>query len=172
VTLHRYCRQTRPGYPELFSNYVDPDDRTLPDDLFATLQQRFGFTVDAAASAVNARLPRYWSVDVNGLSQSWSGERVYVNPPYSSIRPWVEKALRETDADLIVMLLPANRTEQDWWQELVEPIRDRDGSRLHTEFQRGRWRFIKPGSTEVGPNERPPFSIVLLIIEPTSGVKG
>jgi hypothetical protein len=42
--------------------------------------------------------------------------------------------LSEPKAELIVMLLPANRTEQGWWQKHIEPFRDRAMSRLTTEF--------------------------------------
>lgn len=64
------------------------------------------------------------------------------------------------------MLLPANRTEQSWWQLMVEPFRDRADSPLSTEFLKGRIRFLKPGQTAVGPNQRPPFGCVLLIWQP------
>jgi hypothetical protein len=102
---------------------------------------------------------------LDGLAQSWKGERVWCNPPYSQIAPWVEKAWAETDALVIVMLLPANRTEQGWWQEHVEPYRDRSASVLRCEFLKGRLRFIAAGQSEVGPNERPPFGCCLLIWE-------
>ena len=61
------------------------------------------------------------------------------------------------------MLLPANRPEQPWWQTWVEPYRDRPGSPLTVRFLPGRLRFIKPGATEIKPNERPPFGCCLLI---------
>lgn len=61
------------------------------------------------------------------------------------------------------MLLPANRTEQPWWQDLVEPFRDRAGSDLRTEFFRGRIRFVRAGAPAIFPNERPPFGVVILI---------
>jgi phage N-6-adenine-methyltransferase len=145
---------------------ADPrvDDRATMPETFGPLHERFGFTVDVAASAHNAKLPRYFSIEDDGLSRSWAGERVWCNPPYSSIGPWVEKAWAEHErAELIVMLLPANRTEQGWWQDLVEPRRDRPGSPLRVEFLRGRLRFIAHGRSEVGPNERPPFGCCLLI---------
>ena len=63
------------------------------------------------------------------------------------------------------VLLPANRPEQKWWQDMVEPYRDRPGSPLRTEFLRVRPRFVLPGAEEIGPNERPPFGCVLLIWE-------
>lgn len=67
------------------------------------------------------------------------------------------------------MLLPANRTEQQWWQLMVEPFRDRPGSPLSTRFLPGRMRFLRRGQTAVGPNERPPFGCLLLIWEPMDG---
>lgn len=139
------------------------DDRETRPAVFDALQERFGFTVDVAATADNAKLPRFFSPARDGLAQPWDGERAWCNPPYSDIRPWVEKAWAEDRAELVVMLLPANRTEQGWWHDLVEPFRDRPGSPLTTEFIRGRLRFIAPGDDEVRPNDRPPFGSVLLI---------
>jgi phage N-6-adenine-methyltransferase len=140
------------------------DDRALPPEQFAALHERFQFTLDVAASDSNHKLPRYCTIERSGLAESWVGERVYCNPPYSDVRPWIEKAWHEAGgAQLIVMLLPANRTEQSWWQELIEPRRDQPGSRLTTEFLPGRIRFLKPGRREIGPNERPPFGCVLCI---------
>ena len=140
------------------------DDRALPMSEFEKLNAEFRFTIDAAASAENAKLPRFYSIENCGLKASWAGERVYCNPPYSNIAPWVQKAaFDEPDAELIVMVLPANRTEQMWWQKYIEPFRDRSGAWLHTRFLSGRMRFLKPGQSEVGPNERPPFGIVLCI---------
>lgn len=139
------------------------DDRMVPDGEFWVLNKRFKFSIDIAAAKHNARLSRYHTRETDGLVHSWKGERVWCNPPYSNIRPWVEKAGLEVDADIIVMLLPANRTEQRWWQEFIEPIRDRPGSRLRVEFLPNRLRFLKPGQTMVGPNERPPFGSCLCI---------
>lgn len=137
------------------------DDRETDPVVFHGLHERFQFTVDAAASEHNTKLPRFWSVEDDGLAQSWSGERVWCNPPYSNIRPWVEKASL-LEADLAVLLLPANRTEQGWWQDLVEPSRDLPGG-PRVEFLRGRMRFIAHDDTEIRPNSRPPFGVCLVI---------
>lgn len=140
------------------------DERATSPEVFLPLDKRFFFTIDVAATAQNRKCGRYFSIEDNGLAQSWAREHVWCNPPYSNIRPWVEKAWKEQpEAGLIVMLLPANRTEQAWWQECVEPFRDRLGSPLRTEFIKGRLRFIGPGAVGVGPNERPPFGCVLLV---------
>jgi phage N-6-adenine-methyltransferase len=149
----------------------DADDRGTTPDLFLPLDRRFGgFTVDVAAASHNTKCARFYSVAVNGLAQPWAGERVWCNPPYSDIEPWVRKAWFEMSAgcELVVMLLPANRTEQGWWQDLVEPYRDRPGSLLRVEFLRGRHRFLAPGQRRIGPGERPPFGCVLLVWQHTA----
>ena len=94
-------------------------------------------------------------------------ERVWCNPPYSDCGAWVRKAWAEWEAPtrpgLIVMLLPANRVEQGWWQDHVEPFRDRPDSPLRVEFLRGRMRFDRPGWTPGPKGDRPPFGCCLLI---------
>jgi phage N-6-adenine-methyltransferase len=156
----------------------DVDDRGTEPEFFAKVSERFGgFTLDVAAAPHNAKCDTYFTAEDDGLSQSWVGERVWCNPPYSNIRPWVEKAWDESSwwthpngilakrsgAPLIVMLLPANRVEQAWWQDLVEPYRDRPGSPLRVEFLRGRMRFHRPNWTPSPKGDRPPFGCCLLI---------
>lgn len=141
------------------------DDRGTDPELFTQLSKEFGpFTLDVAASDRNAKCERYFTVNEDGLQQSWAGEKVWCNPPYSNIGDWVDKAHREfTRTKGIVMLLPANRCEQRWWQDFVEPHRDKPNSPLETRFLPGRPRFVMPGEEAIGPNQRPPFGCVLLI---------
>ena len=138
------------------------DDRETDHKVFEELNNRFRFTIDAAASKHNAKLVRYWTLASDGLKQSWEGERVWCNPPYSNIRPWVEKAMQR-EAELSVLLLPANRTEQAWWQDLIEP--ERRAGTIDVEFLRGRMRFISAHDTKIRPNQRPPFGVCLIIIK-------
>lgn len=172
MSLVGFKAQNHPQQVAVGGAARDVDDRSTVPEVFGPLDERFGpFTVDVAAASHNAKCERYYTVADDGLAQSWAGERVWCNPPYSSIRPWVAKAWAECgSADVIAMLLPANRTEQTWWQDLVEPYRDRPGSPLSTEFIGGRLRFLVPGQTAIKPNERPPFGCVLLvwqIVRPT-----
>lgn len=63
---------------------------------------------------------------------------MFVNPPYSNPRPWIEKTIEETRnfADSVVMLLPA-ATDTTWFHDLVLPHAD-------VIFMRGRIRFHGP----------------------------
>lgn len=141
------------------------NDRQTHPLHFAEISERHGpFTLDVAAAAHNAKCDRYFDVDADGLTQDWSGERVWCNPPYSDITPWIRKAWSTWSTTRgIAMLLPASRTEQGWWQTLVEPYRDRPGSPLRCEFLPGRMHFLRPGHTAVQSGERPPFGCVLLV---------
>lgn len=165
MALVGFKAKNHPQQTRYAGSRPDVDDRALPESDFEPLQRRFEFSIDVAASADNTKLPKFFTATDNGLLKSWKGERVYCNPPYSRIRPWVEKAWSES-TELVVMLLPANRTEQTWWQELIEPYRDRPGSRLRVEFLPGRMRFLKPGQAAIGANERPPFGVCLCIWQP------
>lgn len=155
---------------------TDRDNLGTDPKLFANLDTRFHFSLDVAASPENAKCPWYYTVEEDGLIAPWLG-RVWCNPPYSQIRLWVEKAWlawnNKPRPSLIVMLLPANRTEQQWWHEHVEPYRDKylvgQTVGFRVEFLRGRQRFVMPGSEEIGPNERPPFGSCLLIWETDAG---
>lgn len=169
MSLVGFKGQNHPQQIGLRGAADEVDDRGTHPSLFDPLVERFGFTLDVAAAAHNAKCVRYYDRQADGLAQSWAGEMVWCNPPYSDCGAWVRKAWSEwhQPAKLrprgIVMLMPANRTEQAWWQDLVEPYRDAPRSRFRVEFLPGRIRFIKPGQTEIGPNERPPFGCCLLI---------
>jgi phage N-6-adenine-methyltransferase len=147
----------------------------LPE-VFEPLRARYNFSLDAAANRENAKCERYFDLEDDGLKQSWSGERVWCNPPYSDLYSWVKKARDEVETngcEIAVLLLPANRCEQKFWQELIEPHRDgRGNGNIQTEFMAGRPRF---GWDESRPKpekgDRPPFGLVVVEIAPLSPLK-
>lgn len=158
--VNGYSGKNHPQQVLVHGPRVDVDERATPPEVFAVWHRRFEFTVDAAALAYNAKLSRFWTPEDDGLAQDWTGERVWCNPPFSACEPWVRKA-SERVAELAVLLLPANRTEQVWWHDLVEPVRDR-GRGLAVEFLPGRMRFGLGGNAPL-PNTRPPFGCCLLV---------
>jgi phage N-6-adenine-methyltransferase len=138
------------------------DDRRTPRSLFDPLNDEFRFTLDVAASDENTLCPAYFTIADDGLSRRWFGS-VWCNPPYSDCSAWVRKANYESQwCESVVMLLPANRTEQAWWQDFIEPYR---GSQIETRFLRGRLRFDTPSHdyTKQPKGNRPPFGVVVVI---------
>ena len=143
------------------------DERCTPRRLFLLFDAEYGpFTIDVASSSGNARCARFFTPEMDGLRQPWSG-RVWCNPPYSDIPRWVVKAWEEVVAgrcERVAMLLPADRTEQPWWQRHVEPYREgrlwRNGVRLTTRFLAGRINFGMSGRRW---RSSAPFGCVLVI---------
>lgn len=144
------------------------DDRITPQWLFDELNQKHGpFTVDVAASAANRKCSRFYDLTTNGLEQSWHGEHVWCNPPYSNIGIWVAKAMHEVFVNgcpRAVLLLPSNRTEQQWWQAQIEPVRDR-GRGVSTDFLSRRINFGTPANPDGKYNSSSPFGLVVVTLE-------
>jgi hypothetical protein len=143
------------------------DERYTPLDLWAPWHQELGFTLDAAGcpeAPVSAKIGMWCGrggVAPDGLAFDWSGHVVWCNGPYSDIRPWIEKAW--ASAAVVDSLWPANRTEQPWWQDLVEPYRDRQGGILRAQFVSSRRQFGTP-EDPLGRewHSSPPFGLVRL----------
>lgn len=140
------------------------DERITPQWLFDELNARHHFTIDVAANGYNTKREAHFDIVTDGLAQSWAGHRVWCNPPYSNIAAWVEKARREVASGciVVVMLLPANRTEQRWWHEHIEPFRDKPGSGVSVRFLPRRINFGVPGNEGGKFNSSPPFGLCVV----------
>ncbi|MCM4446171.1 DNA methylase [Escherichia coli] len=84
------------------------DDWRTPYRLFRNLHREFGFSIDGAATKHDTLLPRFTD-DIH--NQSWDGERVFCNPPYSDTKTFLVKA---SEADLAVFLIPY-RPQTIYW---------------------------------------------------------
>jgi hypothetical protein len=93
----------------------DRDTWLTPPDL---LQQLGPFDLDPCTPLVmpwETAVKRYTPAD-DGLLQPWAGY-VWMNPPFSNVRPWLEK-LAEHDNG--IALVPAS-TGCRYWQETIFP---------------------------------------------------
>jgi phage N-6-adenine-methyltransferase len=100
----------------LFSSVTDL--WATPQDFYARLEAVFKFQTDVCALPTNAKCEHYYSPEVNGLEQDWSGV-CWMNPPYGrEIGAWVEKAHKSAKQNgaTVVCLLPA-RTDTRWWHD-------------------------------------------------------
>lgn len=79
-----------------------------PSLLFRNLHREFSFTMDGAATKHDTLLPRFTD-DIH--NQSWDGERVFCNPPYSDTKTFLAKA---PEANLAVFLIPY-RPQTIYW---------------------------------------------------------
>jgi site-specific DNA-methyltransferase (adenine-specific) len=131
---------------------------STPPELFADLDAEFGpFTLDACATAENAKCAAFFTRSVDGLAQRWTG-RVWLNPPYGrAICQWLRKALESVqsgDAKLVVCLVPV-RVDTSWW---------------HDHAVRGEVRFLRSRVRFGGAESGAPFPSAVVVFRNGCGV--
>ena len=108
---------------------------STPQDFFDRYDAIYHFETDVCALPENAKCARYFTPEMDGLKQEWTGV-CWMNPPYGrEIGKWVRKAYESARDNLatVVCLLPA-RTDTAWYHDYILPHAD-------VEFVRGRLKF-------------------------------
>lgn len=155
---------TLPKAPSIHHSSLS-DEWSTPDATFQALNSEFNFTLDAAATAANAKCERYFSIVHDGTRQSWKNETVWLNPPYSRGKQnrFIEKAAHaaQREGATVVMLIPARPDTVSWHRHIIgQPD-------VEVRFIKGRLRF--GDSTDPAPF---PSAIVIfypLLKSPRSG---
>jgi phage N-6-adenine-methyltransferase len=129
----RFMVSSPDGKPDWWTS----DHWATPWPIVRALESDLGtFDLDACCVPDTAKAPRFYTPMEDGLAQRWFG-RVWLNPPYSNVTPWLEKAIAETTACralLVAALLPAC-VDTRWFHNLVK-------DRAEIRFIRGRVRFF------------------------------
>jgi len=122
------------------------DEWETPKAFFKLLDKEFNFNLDPCATDTNTKCERFFTreggvrLDDNsirhGLNASWGESTVFVNPPYSKVKLWLRKAIREVNKNnaTVVFLLPS-RTDTKWFHEFVTPYAS------EVRFVKGRLKF-------------------------------
>jgi len=90
-----------------------------PQDFYERLNNTFQFDLDPCATVATTKCKNYFTKEEDGLSKSWQGHRVFMNPPYGrAIKKWIEKAHEEGKKPntVVVCLIPA-RTDTKYWHK-------------------------------------------------------
>jgi phage N-6-adenine-methyltransferase len=104
-----------------------------PQKLFDELNQKYNFELDVCALPENAKCENYFTPEVDGLKQDWTGV-CWMNPPYGrEIGKWMKKALESSRNGAIVVCLVPARTDTAWWHDYA--------MKGEIEFIRGRLKF-------------------------------
>lgn len=113
-----------------------------PDEIYDQLDRIFNFTLDAACTLSNCKCEKgfYFDNGFDGLKESWGGERVFCNPPFSKKADWIRKAHKAVQSEgcpIVAMLLPSNCMDSEAFQNYIYP-------NYNFEILRGRVSFIDP----------------------------
>jgi phage N-6-adenine-methyltransferase len=125
---------------------------STPQDLFDEYDREFAFTLDAAATHINAKCSRFFTEREDGLAQLWSGS-VWCNPPYGGRETgkWVRKGYEAAQQGATVVLLVPSRTDTRWWHDYA--------MKGEVRFLRGRLRFG-------GSKNSAPFPSAVVVFRP------
>lgn len=130
-----------------------------PWALFRELDREFGFTLDVCATPENAKCPRFFTIDEDGLALQWEGV-CWMNPPYGrSLARWVGRAAEMAAAGsaTVVALLPA-RTDTRWWHSHVwDASTNHPRTGVEVRLLPGRIYFEGPAG------DRAPFASALVV---------
>lgn len=148
------------------------DDWGTPQDLFNALNKEFNFTLDPCADDKNHKCDKYYTIEQDGLAQSWAGETVFCNPPYSRKTKtnagqiaWVEKCYKEaTEGGIIVVMLIPARTDTIMFHDYIL-------GKAEIRFIKGRVNFEVDGEKSKDPAPFPSMIVVFRGNQPTSEVK-
>ena len=134
------------------SRYRGVDEVRTPEALYRALDHEFDFTLDVAADPKRHMTETFFTPAQDGLLRQWAPETCWLNPPYSNVAPWLQKAIVEARRGAtIVALLPVSAST-GWFHDLVLP-------HAEVRFIRGRIRFENNDSTA-------PFDSMLAIYRP------
>src|SRR5690625_4679171 len=91
-----------------------------PQCFFDRLDAEVNFTLDPCSDGLNAKCGKFYTQEDDGLTQSWTGERVFMNPPYGRvIGDWVRKAYEESQKGALIVALTPARTDTRYWHDYV-----------------------------------------------------
>ena len=88
-----------------------------PLDFFIKLNEEFNFETDVCAIESNAKCKKFFTPEMNGLKQEWTGV-CWMNPPYGrGIGEWIKKAYESSLNGATVVCLIPSRTDTKWWHD-------------------------------------------------------
>jgi phage N-6-adenine-methyltransferase len=126
------------------------DNWGSPQYVFDYFNRAHHYEIDLAASPHNTKCGDYFTAEEDGLKQDIVGRRVWCNPPFGDIAPWVEMAALE-EAQVFSLLLPV-RTGMAWFERCLV---------ARVDFLRGRLQFEPPPGYE-GEVTSAPFDCMVV----------
>lgn len=125
------------GRDALFSHASD--EWGTPQWLFDLLNKEFKFDADAAASEGRQKCDFYFTPEVDALISNWSDDTLFLNPPYSKIGAFMQKAYESSLLGATVVCLIPARTDTRYFHDYCMKA-------YEIRLIRGRVKFTNPYS--------------------------
>lgn len=115
---------------------------STPIKLFNVINQEFNFNLDVCALPENAKCQNYFTPEIDGLKQNWTGV-CWMNPPFNKeLKKWIIKARDESlkRGSIVCCLIPV-RSNTVWWKDVCKnaEIRFIIGEVNFNDLERGLW---------------------------------
>lgn len=117
------------------------DEWSTPQHVFDELNKEFNFTLDVCATIENAKCTAFYTKETDGLSKNWQcpiehNTVAWMNPPYSEVKKWMEKAYNERLKGVTTVALVPSRTDTKWFHNYVY-----NQPNVEIRFIKGRLKF-------------------------------
>lgn len=132
----------------------ESDEWSTPISFYEKVDDQYHFVFDLACSKQNCKTNDGFTIEDNSLDQNWAqithdtkGGWLWLNPPYSKCREFVDKAFDEMHQGAkIIMLLPS-RTDTKWFHSFIYK---KEGVKI--EFIKGRLKFSESKNSAPFPS--------------------
>jgi phage N-6-adenine-methyltransferase len=125
-----------------------------PQTFFDNYNAVYNFTTDVCALPENAKCSHFYTPEIDGLKQTWSGA-CWMNPPYGrEIYQWIKKASDESHKGATVVALLPVRTDTKWFHDYIYQKQN-----TAIEFLKGRLKFG-------GSINSAPFPSMVVVFKP------
>ena len=112
------------------------DVHLTPDRVWELIKEKWGYDKDEFFDPCPVN-PQW-----NGLKIDWK-ELNFVNPPYTLLREFVQKAIDESFRFTTIMLLPA-KTDQEWFHDLKPWWNQILWIKKRLKFKNNKWSATQP----------------------------
>lgn len=109
------------------------DEWETPQALFDALHEKYNFVLDVCATKENTKVDWYYWKQIDGLLSDWTAAlinegllydgAIWMNPPYSNAKAWIEKAAKEAiKGATVVCLLPYRPDTRAWFAYIWDSV--------------------------------------------------
>ena len=122
------------------TNVTKNDDWETPKEILQDAIKKYQIApmLDVCATDSNSKFSKHYTMNNDALNQEWDDD-FFMNPPYSQINQWMQKAYeqhRKHNVDALILVF--SKTSTKWWHKYVE-------DKAETHFIEKRIRFLLDG---------------------------